>query len=137
MRSGSGVAAVVCAVLVAGCGHAAISGPAVPPPAAVPASATSHVVVVVMENQEYGDVLAGSPYVRRLARRYASVPRFFAIRHPSLPNYLALTGGSTFGVKSDCTRCHVAARNLVDQLVAAHISWKAYMEGMPRPCYRG
>ena len=29
----------------------------------------------------------------------------YAIRHPSLPNYLALTGGSTFGITSDCTDC--------------------------------
>ena len=43
-----------------------------------------------------------------------------------LPNYVALIGGSTFGITSDCTGCHVGARNLVDQLEVAGISWKAY-----------
>src|ERR671924_1261766 len=54
-----------------------------------------------------------------------------------LPNYLGLTGGSTFGVSSDCTGCAVRATTLVDQLERAHVSWKAYMEGMPRPYFGG
>jgi hypothetical protein len=61
----------------------------------------------------------------------------YAITHPSLPNYLALTGGSTFGVNSDCTACSVAATGLTDQLSRAHISWKAYMEDLPHSCFRG
>jgi phospholipase C len=91
-----------------------------------------------MENKEYGEVI-GKPaasYVNRLARRYALATNFYGIRHPSLPNYLALTGGATFGVTSDCTTCHVRAKNLVDELESAGISWKAYMESMPEPCYR-
>ncbi len=59
-----------------------------------------------------------------------------AITHPSLPNYLAITGGSTFGINSDCT-CVVSASNLVDQLEQADVSWKGYMESMPRACYVG
>ena len=62
----------------------------------------------------------------------------YAITHPSLPNYLALTGGSTFGIDSDCTDCRVpSATSLADQLSAAHLSWKAYMEDLPHACYRG
>jgi phosphatidylinositol-3-phosphatase len=93
----------------------------------------------VMENKEYPDVI-GSPsaaYLNRLAHRYALAGGYFAIGHPSLPNYLALTGGSRFGIHSDCTSCRVNASNLVDQLEAAHVRWKAYMEDMPSPCYRG
>ena len=69
-----------------------------------------------------------------LARRYAVASRSYAIRHPSLPNYLALTSGSTHGITSDCTDCHVNAPNVVSQLEAAHVSWKAYMEDLPGPC---
>jgi hypothetical protein len=89
-----------------------------------------------MENKEAADVLgsASSPYVRGLARRYGLATSSFAIRHPSLPNYLALTSGSTQGITDDCTDCHVAAPNLVDALERAHRSWKAYMEDLPRPC---
>jgi phospholipase C len=78
-----------------------------------------------------------APYVNSLARRYSAPRNYFGVAHPSLPNYLALLGGSTFGVRSDCTGCNQAASNLVDQLEGAGVSWKAYMEGMPRACYRG
>jgi hypothetical protein len=96
-------------------------------------------VTIVMENKEYGDVIGkpAAPYLNRLARRYGLATASYGVRHPSLPNYLALTSGSTHGITSDCTDCHVAARNIVDQLERAHVTWKAYMEDMPRPCFRG
>jgi hypothetical protein len=107
------------------------------PARAVPAF--SHVVVIVMENKDCGDVIGNqqAPFLNELARRYALATNYFAVSHPSLPNYLALIGGSTFGIKSDCTGCGVQATNLVDQLERAGISWKAYMEGLPRPCFTG
>jgi phosphatidylinositol-3-phosphatase len=75
--------------------------------------------------------------VNRLVRRYGLAANSYGVRHPSLPDYLALTSGSTHGIDSDCTGCHVSARNVVDQLEAAGISWKAYMEDMPQPCFGG
>jgi hypothetical protein len=110
--------------------------PAAPAAAALPASASSHVAVIVMENKESSDVAdpASSRYVTALAHRYASATASYAITHPSLPNYLALTSGSTNAITSDCTDCHVAARNIVDQLESARLSWKAYMEDLPSPC---
>ena len=61
----------------------------------------------------------------------------YAITHPSLPNYLALTGGATFGIDSDCTDCTVGATSLADQLERAHVSWRAYMQDLPAPCFTG
>src|SRR5204863_5432334 len=55
----------------------------------------------------------------------------------SLPNYLALLAGSTFGIDENCTDCTFAAPNLVDELERARISWRAYMESMPAPCFTG
>jgi hypothetical protein len=106
-------------------------------PGHVARSSSSHVVVIVMENKEEKDVLGtkDAPYLTRLAHRYASIPRSYGVRHPSLPNYIALTSGSTHGITDDCEDCHVDARNIVDQLQAKHISWKAYMEGMPQRCF--
>ena len=110
-----------------------------PAPRLLPASPTSHVALVVMENKERGDVVGspGAPYLTGLGRRYAAPNRSFAIRHPSLPNYLALVGGRTFGITDDCTGCHVTGFNLADQLERHGYSWKAYMQGMPHRCYRG
>src|SRR5207302_722373 len=109
------------------------------PVAALPRAAASRVVVLVMENAESGSVLGSpsAPYVSSLVSRYGVATRSYAITHPSLPNYLALTSGSTQGVESDCTNCHFAAANLVDQLQRAGISWKAYLEGVPGACFRG
>jgi hypothetical protein len=102
-------------------------------------SRPAHIAVIVMENEEYGSIIGSraTPYINQLAREYALARSMFAIGHPSLPNYLALTGGSTFGISSDCTDCTVHASSLVDQLSAAHISWKAYMEDLPHPCFDG
>jgi hypothetical protein len=92
-----------------------------------------------MENKEASQVVGSrdAPYLNRLVRRYGVATASYGIRHPSLPNYLALTSGSTQGIDSDCTDCHVAARNIADQLDAAHLSWKAYLEDMPHPCFTG
>jgi membrane protein DedA with SNARE-associated domain len=128
-RRAAGVAAAVLAAVLVSAGGA-------PEAQAAPAS---HVVVIVMENKSYGQVIGsrGAPYTNRLARRYGLATASYGIRHPSLPNYLALTGGSTFGISSDCTDCHVGARNIADQLEAAQRSWGAYLQGLPRPCFLG
>jgi hypothetical protein len=121
---------------VAGCGgHAG----GLPDASAVKRPASSHVVVIVMENEEAGAVLGTgrAPFADRLARAGGQATRSYAIRHPSLPNYLALTSGSTHGIASDCTSCHVRGASIADQLEAAHLSWRAYMEDLPRPCFAG
>ncbi|CAN5731236.1 phosphatidylinositol-3-phosphatase [soil metagenome] len=92
-----------------------------------------------MENKEASSVLgnAATPYANQLATQYASATHYYAIRHPSLPNYLALIGGDNFGVTSDCTTCFIQQDNLAAQLEAKGRSWKAYMETMPTPCFVG
>jgi hypothetical protein len=111
--------------------------PAPAPPGTVPSF--SHVFVIVMENHEYGSVIGGSaaPYINSLAARYGLATNYYGASHPSLPNYLALTAGSTFGIASDCTTCYVSATNIADQVEGSGRTWKAYMEDMPGPCYLG
>lgn len=127
-------------LLAAGCGEAKPGTPLNPGPATgLPRSAASHVIVMVMENEESTSVIGSpsAPYTNALAHRYGLARASFAIGHPSLPNYLALTSGSTQGASSDCTTCHFAAPNVVDQLEGAQISWKAYLEDLPSPCFTG
>jgi hypothetical protein len=129
--------------LLGACGSA---GSALPvqvrtsPIARLHGGAAAHVAVIVMENKEYGDVIGSrsAPFINALARRYALARGMYAVRHPSLPNYLALTGGSTFGIEDDCTDCNVkAGANLATQLSGSRLSWKAYMEDLPYPCFGG
>jgi hypothetical protein len=92
-----------------------------------------------MENEEDSDIVGSpaAPYANTLIRRYGLATQSYAISHPSLPNYLALTSGATHGVSSDCTECTVSASNIVDQLETARITWKAYLEDEPSTCFPG
>ena len=67
------------------------------------------------------------------ARAYGTATNFYAISHPSLPNYLVLAGGSTFGVADDdlpsAHRLH--GPSLFGQLLAAGRTAKTYAEAMP------
>jgi hypothetical protein len=133
---------VLAAALLPGCASASRQGPVQSTPSPVARLAggrPAHIAVIVMENEEYGDIIGSpsTPYINGLARRYALASSMYAISHPSLPNYLALTGGSTFGIDSDCTDCGVAQTSIVDQLMSADVSWKAYMEGLPHRCFTG
>ena len=127
------IAARLCLALLL----AALLGPATA--GAAPAPKPSHVFVVVLENREYGEVVGNPemPYFNQLVERGAIATNFYAIAHPSLPNYLALLGGSTFNITTNCTDCLVYGPNLATQLSRAGNSWRAYMEGLPYPCYTG
>jgi len=110
-----------------------------PAPSRVPHSATSRIEVVVLENQSYRNVIgnARAPYTNYLANRYGLATRMFAVTHPSLPNYLAMTAGKTYGLQSNFPASPLSGPNLMTQLGAAGSSWGAYFAGVPTPCYSG
>jgi len=99
----------------------------------------SHVFLIVMENEESTGVMGNNAaaYINTLATGHGLATQYFAVSHPSLPNYLALTAGSTEGIASDCTGCYVDATNIADQVESSGRSWKAYLESMPSSCYVG
>ena len=76
------------------------------------------VAVLVLENREYRDVIGTRQgrYLTRLARRYSLATRYYSVGHPSLPNYLALTAGSTFEVTRDCNGCDFERSSIQNQL---------------------
>ncbi|MBI3761853.1 MAG: hypothetical protein HY260_08345 [Chloroflexi bacterium] len=95
--------------------------------------------IILFENKEASRIVGSpsAPYINGLAEQYARAANYYGIRHPSLPNYLALIGGDTFGIKSDCTDCSVTGESLVTQIEASGRTWKAYMESMPNACFTG
>lgn len=107
--------------------------------AAGPVPQFAHVVVIVFENKEEQQVIGAgdAPTFTRLARTYVQLRDYHGVAHPSLPNYLALVSGATHGIRTDCTSCSVAARNLADTLEQAGRTWKTYAEGLPRPGFTG
>jgi acid phosphatase len=140
----SAVALVAAAVTVVACSSTAAGGqPASPPRAETAASAPTSaavpptkVLLIVEENENDHSALRHMPFLARLGRRYGHTTHFRASAHPSLPNYLALAGGSTFGVRDDADpsahRLHAAT--VFDQALARNDTAKAYAESMPGNC---
>ena len=99
-----------------------------------------HVFVVLMENHSYGEIIGNSsaPYINNtLAPQGAVAGNYFAVGHPSLPNYLELTSASNDGITSDCTpsaTCTANVTNVADLVEASGRSWKAYEESAPSSC---
>ena len=93
-----------------------------------------------MENEEYSSVIGNpsAPYQNSLASSYALAADYFGVAHPSLPNYLALISGSTFGVTSDCQPAQCSQPSNVTTIATLldshHLSWKEYAESMPTNC---
>lgn len=125
MRLRRAVLGPVVAALLAGCS---------------PSPAPPGVILLVLENHSYEDVIGNSaaPSLNALAQHYGLATRAYAFGHPSLPNYLDLVSGSAYGISSDCTGCSISGgTSLADQLVGHGLSWGAYMEDMPSPCFTG
>lgn len=100
----------------------------------------SHVIIILMENEEESSVIgnASAPYENALATKYSLAADYFGVAHPSLPNYLALIAGSTFGVSTDClpSQCSLPANvTTVASLLDSHgLTWREYAESMPTNC---
>jgi hypothetical protein len=96
-----------------------------------------HVVWIVMENKSFSQIVGrgGAPYLTRLARRCGLAARFFAEAHPSLPNYIAMTSGSTQGIRDNRgPSAHPLAAPSIFSLLGA--DWRALQESMRTNCDR-
>jgi hypothetical protein len=98
-----------------------------------------HIAIIMFENKEFGSVIGNPqmPNFNRLAVEYTLLTQYYAIQHPSLPNYIALTGGDTFGIDTNCNECFIDAPSLPDLIEASGRTWKTYQEDMPEPCFMG
>ena len=66
-------------------------------PAAATPSGPRKILVIMEENHSIQQVFPdGMPYLWSLARRYGYASNWSDVGHPSLPNYLAIFGGSAF-----------------------------------------
>lgn len=109
-----------------------------PIPAASPATSAKppagfkKVFVVILENEDEQSAVT-QPFLAQLARSGALLQQYSGISHPSEPNYLALTSGSTWGIHDDA-RHTIDATNLGDLLEAKGHTWKSYAEDYPGHC---
>ena len=97
---------------------------------------TRKVLVVVEENHAASAVLQEMPYLAGLADQFGQTGDYRAITHPSLPNYLAIAGGSTFGVADDGEPGDhpITELSVFDDAIAAGGTARTYAESMPDSC---
>ena len=102
-----------------------------------PAHGWAHVVWVVFENKSYDAVIGSpnAPYINALAGKCGLATSFYAETHPSLPNYIAMTSGSTQGITDDDDP---AAHPLDVSSIFSQVGgdgWRSLEESMPSNCY--
>jgi hypothetical protein len=114
-----------------------------------------HIFLIILENHSSDEIIganSAAPEINSLAKEYCLASNYYAISHPSEPNYVALVGGDTFGIADDdafyckqgakqfgCTKSSdsgyvdhtIDAPNLARQLDAHGIAWKGYFENIP------
>jgi hypothetical protein len=103
----------------------------------------NHIFLIVLENEGFNGVIGNSyaPIMNALASDYGLATNYHGVADPSEPNYVAMLGGSYFGINNDNPYWFpgntVNAANLMSQLEAAGKTWRGYFQNMPYPGYRG
>jgi phospholipase C len=115
-----------------------------------------HIFVIVAENKSYDQIIGSfnAPNLNRLAKTYGLATQFYGEVHPSEANYIAMLGGSTFGIHDDdafycnagkvdpfCSHAQesgyanhtIVQPSLIDQLQQRNLTWKGYFEDLPKP----
>lgn len=94
------------------------------------------VLVFVEENHSLSQMKAGMPYAYGLAKRYGYASNYHAITHPSLPNYIAIAGGATYGIRDDKDPAHhkLSGKTVFGQAISAGKTAATYADGMSVTC---
>jgi hypothetical protein len=113
--------------------------------AVFPGRQFDHFVLIVLENED-ASAIESVPYIDSLSRSGAILQEYFAVAHPSYPNYLALVSGNTFIGTSAAARHDpgaysagdlgdaqllIDAPTIVDRLQSKHLTWDAFAEDYP------
>lgn len=100
------------------------------------AARVTKLLVFIVENHSLDQMRDDLPFTFGLAQRYGYATHYQAITHPSLPNYLAITGGTTFGVSDDRPPSSngVHGTSVFGQALAMGRTATVYAEGMDGSC---
>ncbi len=102
-----------------------------------------HIVIVIYENLAYSQVYNSSlaPHINALCNdtNAAVFSQYFAVEHPSQPNYLDIFSGSNQGITNDSmpTGIPFTSPNLAAGLIGASRTFITYCETMPGIGYMG
>lgn len=105
-------------------------------PTAAPGTHITKVLVFVLENHSLTQMEQQLPYTFGVAKQYGYATHYTAITHPSLPNYLAISGGQTAGVTNDLdpSMVPVNGASVFGQAIAAGKTAGVYADAMKSNC---
>ena len=96
-----------------------------------------HIVIVVEENHSFSQIIGSSftPYINSLTDEGALLTSFFALHHPSQPNYLVLFSGDRQGIfdnACDQNRPLITNPSIGGQFITSGRSFVGYAEDLPK-----
>jgi Phosphoesterase family len=111
--------------------------PPTPPVAHVPHF--DHVFVVMMENEDYNEIVGSSaaPYINSLLAKGTNLTNMYATAHPSDENYTAFAAGTTGTQEGNTTTAELDNQQIGDLVGNAGGTWRSYTESANGPCDRG
>lgn len=107
------------------------------PTSAVAGKSFNRFVTIWLENTDY-DKAAGDPSLLWVASKGITLANYFAVTHPSEPNYVASVGGEYFGIDNDNPNTIPSnVSSIADLLEDKDITWGLYQEDMPYSGFTG
>lgn len=107
------------------------------PTSTVAGKSFNRFMTIWLENTDY-DKAAGDPSLQWVASKGIALENYFAVTHPSEPNYVAAVGGEYFGINND--NPNLLPKNvssIADLLEDKGITWGMYQEDMPYSGFTG
>ncbi len=109
-----------------------LPAPADPTPPVSNIGDLDHVFLVYMENKGYDSIVGSpnAPYLNSLINAFGFANNYYAITHPSLPNYYAMAGGTDFGKTYNCPDVCIDANSLMEEIDGAGKTWAGYAQSL-------
>lgn len=103
---------------------------------AAPNKTVTKLLVLVVENHSFDQMRSQMPYTSSLAKQFGYATNFRGVTYPSLPNYIAITNGSTHGIADDKSPSEhqLGGPSVFGQAIARGKSAALYADGMPTNC---
>ncbi|WP_108637417.1 alkaline phosphatase family protein [Mycobacterium terramassiliense] len=96
----------------------------------------NHVFLIYMENHGVGDILGSpnAPYINSLINTYGYADNYYALGHPSDPNYFRILGGTDYGIDvNPPPNVIYGTNNLMAKMDSSGVTWAGYAQSMPYP----
>jgi len=99
---------------------------------------SSHIWIITEENHSYEELIGNPsmPYFNGLAANYGLAVQYYATQHNSLSSLMWLVTGQKVTDDDNAQACF-DVNNVVRQLLARNLTWRAYQEDLPYAGFQG